>query len=272
MTENRLRELLRQHRPSVATRISSRWGLITELAAYGQCYDYIEYLAEYAPLQTEDLENLARACELHGMGSIVKVDFQNRFWAAQKALAAGIQGVLFTDCKTPSEVEECIYMTMPDAPEYGGRFGYPSYRWIGYHPNRPQMDYAKMAAESVRIFMIEKKEAVDRIEEICRIPGVDMIQFGPSDYSMSCGRNAADPDWIRCRREAERHCIRVALEHGVEPRCEIESVQEAPYYMDLGVRHFCLGDQVKILRNWWAENGSQLRSMIASGDALRSED
>ena len=72
---------------SFATRISSRWGLITELAGYGQCYDYIEYLAEYAPLQTEDYENLSRACELHNMGSILKVDFQNRFWTAQKALA-----------------------------------------------------------------------------------------------------------------------------------------------------------------------------------------
>mgnify|MGYP007116394140 CR=1 FL=1 len=45
-----------------------------------------------------------------------------------------MQGILFTDCKTPAEIEECIYMTMPDTPEYGGRFGYPSYRWIGYHP------------------------------------------------------------------------------------------------------------------------------------------
>lgn len=262
MPVNRLREILNNNGTSIATRISSRWGLITELAGYGQCYDYIEYLAEYAPLQTEDYENLSRACELHNMGSILKVDFQNRFWTAQKALAAGMQGILFTDCKTPAEIEECIYMTMPDTPEYGGRFGYPSYRWIGYHPNQSQMDYAKMVADCVRLFMIEKKEAVDHIEEICRIPGVDMIQFGPSDYSMSCGKNAAAPDWIDCRKEAERHCIRVALEHGVQPRCEIESVQDAQYYMDLGVKHFCLGDQVKILRNWWTENGNALKALV----------
>lgn len=151
---------------------------------------------------------------------------------------------------------------MPDTPEYGGRFGYPSYRWIGYHPNKPQLDYAKMVADSVRIFMIEKKKAVDRIEEICRIPGVDMIQFGPSDYSMSCGHNAAEPGWIEVRKEAERHCIRVALEHGVQPRCEIEKPEDARYYLDLGVKHFCLGDQVKILRNWWTDNGQKLQAMV----------
>ena len=91
---------------------------------------------------------------------------------------------------------------------------------------------------------------------------MDMIQFGPSDYSMSCGKNAADPGWIDCRKEAERHCIRVALEHGVQPRCEIETVQDAQYYMDLGVKHFCLGDQVKILRNWWTENGNALKALV----------
>lgn len=262
MTENRLRKILEEGGTSLATRIASRWGLITELAAYGQCYDYIEYVEEYAPIQVEDMENLARACELHNMGSIMKVDFQNRGWLAQKALAAGLQGILFTDCKTPAEVEECIYLTMPDSPAYGGRFGYPSYRWIGCNPHRPQLDYASMVARSVRLFMIEKREAVDHIEEICRIPGVDMIQFGPSDYSMSCGHNAAEEGWIQERKEAERHCIRVALEHGVQPRCEIQRPEEASYYLDLGVRHFCLGDQRQILRTWWSENGSRLREML----------
>ena len=262
MKENKLRRILSENGGSISTRISSRWATITELAAYAGCYDYIEYLAEYAPLTVEDYENLARTCELHDMGSIVKVDFQNRAYVAQKAMACGIQGVLFTDCKTPGEVEESIYVTMPDTPKYGGRFGYPANRWIGYQPNNPQLDYADMVARSVRLFMIEKKEAVDRIEEICKVPGVDMIQFGPSDYSMNCGYNAADPGWIEERKAAERHCIRVALANGVQPRCEIMSPEEAVYYKELGVKHFSLGDQVKILRNWLEDNGRKLKAMV----------
>ena len=35
--------------------------------------------------------------------------------------------------------------------------------------------------------MIEKQEAVENVEEICSVPGVDMLQFGPSDYCMSRG-------------------------------------------------------------------------------------
>lgn len=67
--------------------------------------------------------------------------------------------------------------------------------------------------------MIEKKETMDNIEEICSIPGVDLVQFGPSDYAMSMGKNKADID-EECKA-AERKMIEVALKHGIQPRCEI---------------------------------------------------
>ena len=35
--------------------------------------------------------------------------------------------------------------------------------------------------------MIEKKGTVDNIEEVLSVEGVDMIQWGGSDYSMSIG-------------------------------------------------------------------------------------
>ena len=35
--------------------------------------------------------------------------------------------------------------------------------------------------------MIEKESAVQNLEEILSIGGIDMVQFGPADYSMSIG-------------------------------------------------------------------------------------
>jgi 2-keto-3-deoxy-L-rhamnonate aldolase RhmA len=194
------------------------------------------------------------------MGSIIKIDFQNRAYVAQKALAAGFQGVLFTDCKTAEEVRDCIYVTMPDSPKYKGRMGYPNNRWIGYNPDSKQLDYADMAARSVRLFMIEKKEAVENIEEICKVPGVDMIQFGGSDYSMSMGKNTSEN--FDNFKAAERHCIEVALANGVQPRCEIYSPEEYEYYKKLGVKHICLGDQMKVLVSYWNKEGNALRKSL----------
>ena len=79
-----------------------------------------------------------------------------------------------------------------DSTVSGGRFGYPNRRFIGYQPFLKQMEHAERVNDIVLAFMIEKSEAMDNIEEICSVKGVDMVQFGPSDFSMSNGHNAAD--------------------------------------------------------------------------------
>ena len=77
---------------------------------------------------------------------MIKVDFQNRFFVAQKAIAMGFQAVLFTDHQNAEQVKETLWATAPEAPQYGGRFGYPNARWIGYNPEPSQMVYAAMNA------------------------------------------------------------------------------------------------------------------------------
>lgn len=261
MKKNKLREILKNGQPSMATRIESTWPVIVELVGSTGMYDYVEFVAEYAPYTVADFENLCRAAELHQMASMIKVDFQNRAYVAQKAMASGFQAILLVDHKTPQEVRESLHVLKPDTPEDMGRFGYPNSRWIGYQPNLPQMEYAKMVRDTVIALMIEKKEAMENIEEICSIPGVDMVQFGPSDYSMSCGWNMAEHR-EECRA-AERKMIETALRHGVQPRCEISSPDEAAYYMELGVKHFCLGDELKNNKDYWTGNGAALRDLIA---------
>lgn len=261
MKTNRLRHLLKSGLPSIGTRIESTWPVITEMVGATGAFDYVEYVAEYSPFSQPDLENIARAAELSDMSTMIKADFQNRAYVAQKAMASGFQAILFTDHKTADEVRESIWVTMPDTPEHLGRFGYPNRRWIGYKPGAPQMEYAEMVKATVRAFMIEKKEAMDNIEEICAVPGVDMVQFGPSDYSMSQGWNSSEH--VAEFKAAEREMIKVALAHGVQPRCEINTPEDAAYYIDLGVRHFCLGDEIRTNMIYWSRQGGALRKIVA---------
>lgn len=262
MKLNKMRELLDSNSPTVNTRIWSTWSTFVEAAASTGNFDYFEFLAEYAPYDLYALENFARACELHNVGSMIKVDIQNRFYVAQKALACGFQAILFTDHHNADEVRETLYNITPECPEYSGRFGYPNARWINYNPELKQMDYAAMNGSAVKAFMIEKKEAMDNIEEICSVPGVDMVQFGPSDYCMSRGWNVADHK--KDVKEAEKEMIKVALAHGVQPRCEISSLEEAHEYAELGVRHFCILDQMDILMAAWKGTCGDVSNFVRS--------
>jgi 2-keto-3-deoxy-L-rhamnonate aldolase RhmA len=65
-------------------------------------------------------------------------------------------------------------------------------------------------------------------------------------------------------KDAEREMIEVALQHGVQPRCEIHTPEAAQYYIDLGVRHFNLGDQLTYLLNQWDKSGTTLREQVAN--------
>lgn len=257
---NTIRELLKAGKPTLATRINSTWPLITEIVGKTGKFNYVEFLAEYAPINQDDMANIVRAAELHGMGSMIKVDFANRTHVAQKAVANGFQAILFADHRDAKTVEASIKDLLADGPKHQGRFGYTPARLIGFSQGFTQDDFVVMLEDIVKVFMIEKREAVENIEEICSVDGVDMIQFGPADFSMSCGKNAKDNgDEIR---EAEEKCIKAAIKHGVRPRAEIMTPEQAQRYIDLGVKDFNIGGEVWNLSGIWSQHGNAMRDII----------
>ena len=51
------------------------------------------------------------------------------------------------------------------------------------------LEYMKAANENrITIVQIEDPEPLDELEEICALPGIDMIFFGPADFSQGIGK------------------------------------------------------------------------------------
>jgi 4-hydroxy-2-oxoheptanedioate aldolase len=120
--------------------------------------------------------------------------------------------------------------------------------------------------------MVEKRGAVENLESILKVPGIDMVQFGPADYGLSIGKPSRNyttglhPDVLAARE----HTIKTCLKLGVRPRAEIGSAAEADYYMNLGVKDFNLSSDVAILRQFYSTEGSALRERVAqSGEDVR---
>jgi 4-hydroxy-2-oxoheptanedioate aldolase len=260
MRPNTLRALLQAGKPTLGTHLNTMTPALVEAIGHAGGYDYVEFLAEYAPHSLEDLDNFCRAAELHGLSSIIKVDQSPRGYLAQRAIGSGFQGVLFADCRTVEDVRECVRAVRPDTPEDGGTYGAATRRFAypGYGAT-PQ--YVQALRDVVIVLMVEKAGLVDCLEEALAVPGIDMIQWGPSDYSMSIGR----PGQGRSAeiKAVERRVIATALKMGIPPRAEIHAPDDAQYYLDLGVRHFCMGWDFSILYGWWKTNGEKLRSLVA---------
>jgi 4-hydroxy-2-oxoheptanedioate aldolase len=259
MRSNKLRELLNAGKPTIGTRVNSTWPSIVEAIGHTGMFDYVEFLAEYAPFDLYSLDNFCRAAELYDMTAIIKVDQEPRGFLAQRGIGAGFQGVLFADCRSVDDVNQCVRIVRPETPEDGGTHGV-GLRRFAYMGHAGTAEYVQALRDVVVMIMIEKQAAVERLEEILSVKGIDMIQWGPADYSMSIGR-AGERSSAEVKA-VERRVFETALKMGVPPRAEITSVDQTKYYLDLGVRHFNIGADLSILFNWWKTNGDELKKTL----------
>ena len=259
MRVNKFRELLNAAKPTVGTHIHTTWPSIVEAIGHTGAYDYVEFVGEYGPFDLYALDDLARAAELHDMSMMIKVDQEPRGFIAQRAIGSGFQSVLFADCQSVEDVRECVKIARPDTPEDGGSYGVATRRfsYMGYGGSPA---YVEALRNIVVLIMIEKKGTVDNLEEVLSVEGVDMIQWGGSDYSMSIGK--AGHSGSKEIKDTERRVFETAIKMGVPPRAEIGSADQAKYYLDLGVRDFCIGTDVSILYSWWRQHGDELRKVI----------
>lgn len=254
--ENRLRTLLNEDKPTVGTHIGLANPFVTELVGISGYFDYIEFAGEYQPYTDADLCNIARTAEMYGMSTMIKIDQSPRVAIAERALGvAGIQNMLFADIRTVEDVKQCVDSIICDPKGIGGaRFG----RIMSKLANLAEwVDYCN---DVVIAIMIEKRQAVENLEAFLSVEGVDMVQWGPADYSVSVGLPG---EWNHPKiKEAELQVIKTALKMDVRPRIEC-SVDNMQRYIDLGCRDFCIGMDTGILSNWFKTSGKQIRATLA---------
>jgi 4-hydroxy-2-oxoheptanedioate aldolase len=263
MKPNRLRELLNQGKPTIGTQVISPWPGTIELIGLSGMFDYVEYVGEYSSFSLEQLDNFGRAIELFpNMSAMMKVEEHTRGFIATRSIDAGLQNVLFTDCRSAEDVRECVRIVRPETPQTGGTHGAAMRRNVGYVLESGSAAWVQAMNDVVIAIMIEKKGAIEHLEEILSVKGVDMVQFGPADYSISVGKpgQGGTPEI----RKVEWDMIELALKKGVHPRVEIAEFDQAKTYIEMGVRHFCIGWDVRTIYAWCRQQGDGLRKLLAT--------
>lgn len=283
MPRNNLRKLFREGRPTVGTRYSCTWPDLVEIIGNSEEFDYAEFTGQYGPYTLHDLENLARACELTSMDAMIKIDQEPRIFLATRAIQAGFTGMLFADCRTADDVRKCVE-SVKLIPQ-GGIDGLQSGRMMGYGTVRGRPvtleDYVKYIDDIVIAIMIETKSLVDDIEEALSVTGIDMVQFGPSDFSISIGRagkgildeptSALDASGKGYEdpqiAEALERSYEVAKRKGIRIRaeCNVEDMQK---WIDIGCKDFSIGTDTQTISAWAKNTGNAIRENLAKGNLL----
>jgi 4-hydroxy-2-oxoheptanedioate aldolase len=200
-----------------------------------------------------------------GMSGMIKIEQTQYTHQAMRAIGSGFQSVLFADIRSVEDAKAAVdavraETTMAEGVRGRGRLGVGMRRDVGTVRTGGTPAYVDALNEVVIAIMVEKKSCVDDLERILDVPGLDMVQFGASDFSMSIGKTGqyGDPDVLA----AERKTIETALKKGLHPRVELRDPSQAAKYLDMGVKHYCIGWDVRILADWWDTKGAEMRGLL----------
>ena len=157
--------------------------LVEMLGAFG--FDWVLLDCEHGTLTLESVELMAMAAEASGMTAIARPATRSADHILQ-VLDRGVMGVQVPHVNTAADAREVV-----QAVKYHplGRRGLAAgTRAASYDAHGTMADYVRAANEATLIaIQLEEREAIDNLEELLQVPGVDVFFVGPSDLSQSMG-------------------------------------------------------------------------------------
>lgn len=161
-------------------------------------FDCIWLDMEHVPSDYSYIEDAVRAAKIYDVDTLTRVS-NGCYSDIVCPLEGDSTGVMVPHLMSLDEAKRVVYYTkfhpIGRRPLDGGNAD-------GKYCLVDAADYIKEAnAERFTVVQIEDPEPLAELEEICALPGIDMIFFGPADFSQGIGDPCGnDPEIDRVRR------------------------------------------------------------------------
>lgn len=227
-------------RPLAGMWVCSGSPLIAELCA-GAGLDWILVDAEHSPNGLESI--LAQLQAMHGypVHTMVRPPVNDTVLIKQY-LDLGVQNLLIPMVHSVTEAEAAVAATRypPEGVRGVGSALARAARW-----NRVP-DYLARAGETVSVTVqIESVAAVEAVEDILAVDGVDAVFVGPADLAASMGL-LGQQEHPEVRTAVER-CIEAARKAGKPAGVNAFNPDTAQHYLDRGATFILVGADVAML-------------------------
>ncbi len=160
----------------------------TELDFYEMCgilgYDYIWIDNEHAGMTEPMIKNAIIATNAGGCAAFVRVP-DHKVAHIKPVLECGPDGIIFPMINTAEEAAKCVAIcTYPPR----GIRGFGPLRAIEYGMMDMDTYFEQVDRSILKLMQCECVEAVENLDQILAVPGVDGIICGPMDLSASVGK------------------------------------------------------------------------------------
>jgi 2-dehydro-3-deoxyglucarate aldolase/4-hydroxy-2-oxoheptanedioate aldolase len=251
---NRIKQALLDGQSVVGTLLLEirQSGVMPLLANAG--FDFVIIDNEHGMFNIETIVDLTRTGRHVGLTPIVRIPDVTYAYMA-KTLDAGAQGIMIPRIVDAQQVRDAVqFMKYPPQGIRGNATGLASTDY----KSEPVTDIMnQFNEETMLIVQIEHISAVENLEEIVTIPGVDVALIGPNDLAISMGipgQMEAPP-----LQAAIERTIEVCQTHGVYPAIHIANPGLAVYWAGKGMRLLSSSAETTMLMKAGLEISSAIR-------------
>ncbi len=146
-------------------------------------YDMLWIDMEHTAITTDRVLDNLIAARAGGTPAFVRIPWNDKV-LAKPILDMGAEGIIFPYIRTVDDARNAVAAC--EYPPYGER-GYGPLRALDYGAISPAAYVEKEYRHMWRILQIEHMDAVEALEEIVQVDGVDAYVVGPNDLSGSMG-------------------------------------------------------------------------------------
>ena len=182
LNSRNLREKLKDHEVVLGCAVGIAHPIAVEAAGYAG-FDFVFLDTEHSALGVSAIEAMILAARATGVAAIYRLRHLDGA-AIGRALDIGADGILVPHVKSAQQAREVV-----EAARYAplGKRGLGPERAIRFGLSDPVEYMARANDETVVAIMIEDREAVENIEAIAAVEGIDVFNIGTWDLSYSFG-------------------------------------------------------------------------------------
>lgn len=254
MRPNTVKRKLQAGEVSVGTWLVTASPLMAEaMARLG--FDWLVVDMEHAAVDFETMQCIAQAMSSTACIPMVRVSWNHPAFI-KRALDFGAYGIIVPLVMDAEEARTAVRWTRYPPQGYRGVGGV---RRVFYGGD----DYFEHANEEILLLIqIEHVEAVERLDEILSVPGIDGVYVGPNDLSASLGlppkMDNPDP-----RYEAVlRKIVEAGQRHGIPTGVHCGSVEAIQKYASWGMQFFALSSDLGLAMKAAREGLAALRAKV----------
>ncbi|KAH6983299.1 Pyruvate/Phosphoenolpyruvate kinase-like domain-containing protein [Ilyonectria sp. MPI-CAGE-AT-0026] len=263
--KTRLRESLERAKerrgPSVGQWLEfPGYTLARTIAALGE--DWVLIDCEHGNIDDHNMYLQVGAISSSGASPIVRVPGSEP-WMIKRVLDAGAHAIMVPMCETKEQAEDIVRATK-----------YPSDNWpqglrgagAMFAPaafNQTGRDYLLRANDNVMICVqIESRKAVENVEEIAQVEGIDMLFIGPNDLASSMGYFAFDHASIPEVQQATERILQATLDAGKYAGHFALSAEIAAQRYKQGFHFVNCGADIVAVTAWMSTEMGKLKGLI----------